>query len=458
MKLFVYITCFFVSLSFFSCSKDENVAQVEESPDPVTPTPDPEISDEDLMDYVQEETFKYFWDLAESNSGGARERYVAANPSQDAHVVTTGGTGFGLMAILVGVERGYVTRSEAVTRLNTLLTFLENADRFHGAWPHWLHGETGAVLPFSTNDDGVDLVETSFLAQGLICIKEYFKSGTEEEIALANKADELWKGVEWNWFTQNQNILYWHWSPNNGWAMNLPITGYNECLITYVMAASSPNYAIDSQVYTEGWASSGTIVSGNVQYDYPLLVKHQGNESYGGPLFWAHYSYLGLDPRNLSDSYANYWNVNVNHSMINYLYCVENPMGYTHYGEDFWGLTASYSRNADGSLGYSAHTPTNDLGIVSPTAAISSIPYTPEESLAAMHYFYLYDDILTGEAGFYDAFSPHYNFWVAEAYLAIDQGPQIIMIENYRSGLLWDLFMQNEDIQNGLTNLGFSYE
>lgn len=457
MKLFVYISYAFVFLSFVSCSDDTSIIQDQETPDPVSP-PDPVISDIELVNVIQEKTFAYFWDFAESNSGGARERYIPANPSQDAHVVTTGGTGFGLMAILVGVERGYVSRAAAVTRLTTLLDFLENADRFHGAWPHWLNGETGAVIPFSTNDDGADLVETSFVAQGLICVKEYFKSGTEAEIALANQADALWKGVEWNWFTQDQNVLYWHWSPNSGWAMNLPITGYNECLITYVMAAASPEFAIDQQVYTSGWASDGAINVANSQYGYPLVVRHQGAENYGGPLFWAHYSYLGLDPRNLSDAYANYWDVNVNHTMINYSYCVENPLGYSHYGEDCWGLTASYTRNADGSLGYAAHTPTNDLGVISPTAAISSLPYTPEQSLAAMHYFYSYDHLLLGDAGLYDAFRPSANFWVAEAYLAIDQGPQIIMIENYRTGLLWNLFMQNEDVQNGLTNLGFSYE
>jgi len=415
---------------------------------------EPEVADEELMDLTQAETFKYFWNFADASSGGARERYHPNDPGNSEGVVTTGGTGFGLMAILVGIERGFVSRTEGVERLNTLLDFLENADRFHGAWSHWINGSTGAVIPFSDLDDGGDLVETAFLTQGLICVKEYFKNGSASEQTLAQQADDLWKGVEWDWYTQNQNVLYWHWSPNFGFDINFQLRGYNEVLITYIMAAASPDYGITKEVYTSGWASDGSIVSTNTQYGYPLLVKHNGSEQFGGPLFWAHYSYLGLDPRNLSDDYVDYWDVNVNHTMINYEYCVANPDRFQDYGEDCWGLTASYSRNNDGTIGYKAHSPSNDTGVISPTAAISSIPYTPEESLDAMHYFYRNRDDLLGPAGFYDAFSPEYD-WVAEAYLAIDQGPQIIMIENYRTGLLWNLFMGNEDVQAGLTKLGF---
>ena len=375
---------------------------------------------------------------------------------RDENIIAVGGTGFGLMAILVGIERGFVTRTEGMERLTKMLSFLENADRFHGAWPHWLHGNTGKVIPFSPKDDGGDLVETAFLVQGLICIQEYLKDGNTEEKELSVKAETLWKGVEWNWYTQNLNTLFWHWSPNFNFDINLPLKGYNEVLITYVLAAASPDHSIEKDVYTNGWASNGSIQSGNTKYSLPLLVDHAGSPQFGGPLFWAHYSYLGLNPNGLEDDFANYWEVNLNHSKINYNYCVENPKGYQEYGENCWGLTASYTRNEDGSLGYSAHKPANDTGVISPTASISSMPYTPTESLKALHYFYQHRDKLLGPAGFYDAFSPEYNFWVARAYLAIDQGPEIIMIENYRSGLLWNLFMQNEDVINGLSKLNFN--
>ena len=438
----------------FACGSEDGPGYQEPyNPNQNDPVIEP-LTDTEMLDLVQEETFKYFWDYANTESGAARERYHVDNPSLNANVVTTGGSGFGLMAILVGIERGYVTRTEAVTRLNTILDFFENADRFHGAWSHWIDGGTGNVLPFSAEDNGGDLVETAFLAQGLICIKEYFKNGTTEEQALATQADNLWKGIEWDWYTQNQNTLYWHWSPSNDFSINLELKGYNETLIAYVLGAASPDYTIPTDAYHQGWASNGNIVSGASQYGIPLILDHAGTGT--GPLFWAHYSHLGLNPTNLTDQYANYWDLNVNHTNINYEHCVDNPNNYAGYGADCWGLTASYSRNSDGSVGYNAHDPENDTGIISPTAAISSMPYTPQKSLAAMHYFYQKGDNLLGPAGFYDAFSPHYD-WYTPRYLAIDQGPQIIMIENYRTGLLWNLFMQNQDVQNGLNSLGFNY-
>ncbi len=439
---------------FLSCSKS-SIYQVSENPD--VPADGNTQTDDEIMDLVQEETFRYFWDFAEATSGAARERYHPENPSLDAHVVTSGGTGFGLMAIIIGMERGYITRKEGLDRIGTIISFLETADRYHGAWPHWMDGRNGKVIPFSDLDNGGDLVETAFLVQGLICLKEYLSEGAESEQSLATRADVLWKGVEWSWYTQNQQVLYWHWSPDYGFDINLQLKGYNEVLITYVLAAASTDFSIEREVYDMGWASDGAITSANTKYTIPLLVNHSGATEYGGPLFWAHYSYLGLDPRNLADAYVNYWQLNVNHTRINNQYCIENPKGYTDYGENCWGLTASYTRNEDGSLGYAAHRPGDDRGVISPTAAISSIPYTPEASLAAMHYFYLHKDKLLGPAGFYDAFSPEYDFWVAEAYLAIDQGPALIMIENYRTGLLWDLFMANEEVRGGLDKLGFSY-
>tara|TARA_R110002049_G_scaffold307778_1_gene509464 strand:- start:8765 stop:10135 length:1371 start_codon:yes stop_codon:yes gene_type:complete len=448
-----------VCLMIFSCGGDDGPGYQEpympgSDDDPVVIVP---LSDEEMMDLTQKETFKYFWDFANTASGAAKERYHPNETTLNQNVVTSGGTGFGLMSIIVAIERGFITRAEGVSRLNKILTFLETANRFHGAWSHWIDGNSGNVIPFSAKDDGGDLVETAFLTQGLICVYEYLKNGSDTEKTLATKADTLWKGVEWNWYTQNQDALYWHWSPNFGFEINLKLTGYNEVLITYVLAAASPDYSIAKTAYEKGWASSGAIVSSASQYGFPLVLKHVGGSNFGGPLFFSHYSFLGLNPKNLTDQYANYWNVVVNHTKINRQYCIANPKNYLGYGADTWGLTASYSRNDDGSRGYSAHSPTNDKGVISPTAAISSIPYTPAESLQVMHYLYQNKDKLLGPAGFYDAFSPHFNYWVTETYLAIDQGPQIVMIENHRTGLLWNLFMQNEDVKKGLDKLGFNY-
>ncbi len=418
------------------------------------------LSDEALLDTVQRQTLKYFWDYAEPNSGMARERYHpdGVYPRDDEHVVTTGGSGFGLMAIVVGMEREFIPRDSAVARLDKIADFLDNTTRFHGVWPHWMNGETGETQAFSAKDNGGDIVETSFMAQGLLVVREYLKNGNEAEKAVAKKYDDLWKGIEWNWYTNNKNGIYWHWSPDYEWEMDFMIEGYNECLITYVMAASSPDHAIDAEVYHEGWARGGNITTDVQSYDLPLILKHNTRGDKGGPLFWAHYSYLGLNPKGLSDQYADYWDLNVSHSKINYLYCQENPEDFETYNENSWGLTASYTRNEDDGIGYAAHSPDDDKGVVSPTAAVSSLPYTPEESMRAIRYFFEdKNELLWGPAGFYDAFSLEGDDWVADKYLAIDQGPMVVMIENYRTGLIWNLFMNAPEVKAGLDKLGFKY-
>jgi hypothetical protein len=436
---------------FISCSCTDPAPTVPEEPTP----PVVVLTDNEMLDKVQKDALKYFWEYAETNSKLARERYHTDNTSVDANLVTTGGSGFGLMTILVGIERGFIPRAEAETRLLTALTFLENADRFHGAWPHWMNGTNGEVVPFGTVDNGGDLVETSFLCQALICVREYFKDGTASEQALALKADELWKGVDFNWYTRGEDALYWHWSPEYEWQMNFKLEGYNECLITYVMAAASPTHPIPPAAYHEGWARSGGIVNPGIRFGMPVVFNYNGSNGHVGPMFWAHYSYLGLDPEGLTDQYADYWTLVQNHAKIQVQHAITNPLQWEGYNDSVWGLTASYTRNLDGSTGYTDHKPTNDRGIITPTAALSSFPYTPVESMKALRYLYgQQSPALVGVAGPYDAFSPHYN-WVTPRYLAIDQGTIVPMIENYRSGFLWDLFMGAPEVQAGLVNLGF---
>ena len=408
-----------------------------------TPEEELQLTDEKLLDLVQHQSFKYFYDFGHPDSGLARER----NSNLD--TVTSGGTGFGLMALVVGMERGFITRQEGTARLEKILSFLETCDRYHGVWPHWLNGATGKVIPFSPKDNGADLVETAFLVQGLITIREYLRDTDTHEKELKERIDTLWQEVEWDWFTQGgQEVLYWHWSPDFGWEMNHAIRGHNETLITYVLAASSPTHAIDSMVYHAGYARNGELVNGSSYYGIKLPL----GEELGGPLFFSHYSFLGLDPRNLQDQYANYWEQNVNHTLINRQYCIENPNNFKGYSADCWGLTAS-----DNHQFYSAHSPTNDLGVITPTAAISSIPYTPEYSIQAIrHFYYELGEKLWGEYGFHDSFNQTENWW-ADSYLAIDQGPIVVMIENYRSGLLWELFMSAPEIAPGLEKLGFSF-
>ncbi|NVO84063.1 glucoamylase family protein [Hymenobacter terrestris] len=404
------------------------------------------LTDEQLLDLVQRQTFRYFWDFGHPVSGMARER---SNVSFDygSEVVTTGGTGFGLMAIIVAAERGWITREQAAERTLKIVNFLWKADMYHGVFPHWLDGTTGKTIRFSPKDDGADIVETSFLFEGLICARQYFSRDLLAESALRNKILWMWEGVEWTWFQQgNQNVLYWHWSPNNGWSMNHQIHGWNECLVTYVLAASSPRYAISKAVYDQGFATGDAFLNGKEFYKTKLPL----GIDYGGPLFFSHYSFLGIDPRGLKDQYADYFAQNKAHTLINRAYCIDNPKGYKGYGPNSWGLTAS-----DSYKGYAAHSPTEDLGVISPTAAISAMPYTPEFSMQALRHFYDdKGDSLWGEYGFVDAFSEQHN-WYAKSYLAIDQGPIVSMIENHRTGLLWKLFMSSPDVQRGLTKLGF---
>jgi hypothetical protein len=414
------------------------------------------VEDQRIFDEVQKATFQYFWDGAEPNSGLARERFHVDGvyPQNDKHIITSGGGGFGVMAILVGIERGFITREEGLARLERIVKFLETADRFHGVWPHWWNGETGKVKPFSKKDDGGDLVETSFMLQGLLCVRQYFAEGSDREKALAARCDQLWREVDFNWYRNGKNVLYWHWSPNFGWEMNFAVSGYNECLIMYVLAASSPTHGVPAEVYHEGWAKNGGIRHQTSKYGYDLQLKHNGAEEYGGPLFWAHYSYLGLDPRKLKDKYADYWKENRHQALINYNWCVENQGGFKGYGADSWGLTSSYSVK-----GYAGHAPgiKRDRGVIAPTAALASMPYTPKESMAAMKNWYLNKkDKLFGPYGFYDAFSDTES-WYPQRYLAIDQGPIVVMMENYRSGLIWDLFMSCDEVKQGLDKLGFTY-
>lgn len=450
----------FSVLALTSCKNatKDSIAEQEQ-----TATDSTSLSEDELLDRVQQQTLKYFWDFAEPNSGMARERYHPDGnyPKNDPNIVTTGGSGFGLMAIVAGIERGFIPREEAVARLDKIATFLENTPKYHGAFPHWINGETAATQDFGSDskDNGGDIVETSFLAQGFIVVRQYLQNGNEKEKAVAAKFDKLWKNIDWDWYTNNKNGIFWHWSPDYKFEKNFMIEGYNECLVTYIMAASSPDHAIKPEVYHQGWARGGNITTDKKAYGIPLILKYNTVGDKAGPLFWAHYSYLGLNPKGLSDRYANYWDLNVNHTNINYEYAQENPNNFKTYSPESWGLTASYSKNEDGSTGYTAHSPDDDKGVVSPTAAVSSIPYTPKKSLRAIRYFYEdQHDLLWGPAGFYDAYSLDGGDWVAKKYLAIDQGPMVVMIENYRSGLIWDLFMSAPEIQKGLKSLDFNFE
>jgi len=406
------------------------------------------LPDDALLEVVQRQTFRYFWEGAHPVSGLAFDRRTSRKRSKDTDAVTVGGSGFGVMALLVAAERGWISRAAALERLARMLELLARARCYHGAFPHFMDGGTGKAIPFGRKDDGADIVETSLLMMGLLAAREYFERDAPAEAAARSRITELWNDVEWSWFTQDgRDVLYWHWSPYNGWAMNHQIRGWNECLITYALAASSPRYAIEPEVYHKGFANSGEFRNRKSWYGIELPL----GMAYGGPLFFTHYSFCGLDPRGLSDRYADYWAQNVHHVRINRAHCIENPGKFEGYGESCWGLTAS-----DDPGGYSAHAPDNDNGTISPTAALASLPYAPAEVMALLrHFLTRHGKRVWRELGFIDAFCESQK-WYADTFLAIDQGPIIVMIENHRTGLLWNLFMAVPEVRTGLRRLGFT--
>ena len=428
--------------------------------DPINATTK-KMNDEELLSMVQEACFRYYWEGAEEKSGLALENIPGRK-----NMVATGASGFGIMAIITGVERGFINRKEAVERFTRIVNFLKSADKFHGAFSHFMDGPTGNVEPFfGPRDNGGDLVETSFLMQGLLTARAYFSKETSEETYLREVITEIWQGIEWDWYRQfeDSKFLYWHWSPDKGWIINHRLIGWNETMITYILAMASPTHAIPASMYYTGWASEdsfaqqyranwgqtndGTLYkNGNTYFGIPLPV----GVSNGGPLFFTHYSYLGLDPHKVTDAYTNYFINNKNIALINYRYCVENNKGFTGYSDSCWGLTAS-----DGPYHYAANEPVpwQDEGKIAPTGAIASFPYTPAESMKALkNYYYNYGSFLWGEYGFRDAFDLSKN-WCSDIYMGLNAAPITVMIENYRTGLLWKLFMSNGEVTKALNNI-----
>ncbi len=390
-----------------------------------------DLDENALLDIVQRQTIRYFWEGAHPVCGLARDRHLTTGNSGKNHLVAIGGSGFGIMAIVVAVERGWIPRSAALSRLDQMLAMLETAPRYHGMFSHFIDGRTGATIPFRRKDDGADVVETTFLFQGLICARQYFARNTPLEARLRSRIEVLLAEAEWTWFTRGRRSLYWHWSPNHGWAMNLPIEGWNECLLCFVLAAGSEHHAIDPEIYHEGFARG-------IEF-----------RNFSGPLFFSHFSFCGLDPNGLSDNHADYWEQNVGHTRANYWHCVHNPHGHVGYGPDCWGLTASH-----GPSGYVAHSPERDIGVITPSAALSSFPYAPVEALDALRGFLTKPRRrIWGRFGFVDSFCETRD-WYSRTYLAINQGPIVTMIENHRSGLLWRLFMNAPEVRTGLARLG----
>lgn len=421
------------------------------------------MTDQQLLTMVQRYSFLYYWEGGHNVNGMAHEN-IPGNPD----LVATGATGFGVMALITGIYNDFITREQGVDRMLKIVRFLEKADRFHGAFAHFMNGKTGHVIPlFGKYDDGGDLVETAFLMQGLLVARQFFDHDNPKEKEIRNDITDLWESVDWSWYRMNSDspFLYWHWSPDYGWYIHHPLIGWNETMIAYLLAIASPTHSVPASMYYSGWASQSKFAvryrqgwgrttagdrykNGNIYYGITLPV----GVGHGGPLFFTQYSFMGFDPRNKKDRYANYFINNRDIAWINQAYCETDPGMYKAYGDSCWGLTAS-----DGPNGYKAHSPEmmNDDGTITPTGAISSFPYTPNASMKALKYFYRkWGKELWGVYGFRDAFNPTQN-WVAHIYMGLNQAPMAVMIENYKSGLIWKLFMSNPEIKSMLQKIGF---
>jgi len=403
------------------------------------------MADDALLEIVQRQTFRYFWEGAHPISGMARDRQTLT-PRLDNDLIAIGGTGFGIMGIVVAIERGWIGRDDGVDRVNRITSLLERAGRYHGMFPHFIDGRTGQTIRFARNDDGGDCVETALLFQGLLCARQYLTRKSAPETHLRERIDRLWRAIEWDWYCRSEEALYWHWSSGKGWAMECPVSGWNEGLLPYILASGSSTHPIDANAYHRGFARLGQMANGGNFYGIDLPL----GPDFGGPLFFAQYSFCGLDPRRLRDRYAHYWEQNVSHTRINYEHCARNPHGHVGYGPDCWGLTSGH-----GPFGYVAHAPCNDRGVITLSAALSSLPYTPPESMRALRYFFSKPlHRIWGNFGFVDSFCEDLG-WFARTHLAVNQGPIIAMIENHRSGLLWELFMSAPEVREGLRRLDF---
>lgn len=422
-----------------------------------------ELSDDELLTMLQEACFRYYWEGAHPVAGATLE-----NIPGDERIVATGATGFGIMALIVGVDRGFITRDQGIERLTQILDFLEKVPRYHGVWSHFLNGNSAqSMLVFGMFDNGGDLVETAFLMQGLLASRQYFKGDSEAEQSIYQRITHLWETVEWDWYrrTPKNDALLWHWSPQWSWFIDHRLTGFNETMITYLLAIASPTHGVPANLYYTGWAGQSEAAvayrsgwSGSTQGDHYLNghsyygIKLDVGSGTGGPLFFTQFSFMGFDPRGIHDRYADYFDNNRNLVLIDQAYCETNPGHYQGYGENDWGLTAS-----DDQLGYSVHAPdrATDNGTITPTGALSSFPYAPEASMAALKFFYRdLGDRLWGVYGPHDAFNLSRN-WFSPVYMGLDQAPIVVMVENYRTGLIWKLFMSNPEIQPMLDKIGF---
>ena len=409
------------------------------------------ITDAALLDSLQRTSFQYFWDQGSSVTGLIRDRNTGGSPA------STASTGFGLSAICIGIDHGWVSRTDGATRVLTALQVLWNMPQgnatsgtigYKGLYWHWLDMSTAT----RTWDSELSTIDTALLFAGIMDAREYFTSNTGDEPQIRALADSITSRADWAFMKNGGPGLKMGFKPGvTGFSGFGTWTGYNEAMIMYIIAIGSHTHPVPSS----DWKTWTSGYNWSTQFGYTYLIFP--------PLFGHQYSHCWIDFRAVQDTFmmthsSNYFENSTRATLAQRAYAIANPGGKVGYGANLWGLTASDVPPPTGYNARGAPPAQNDDGTITPTAPISSIPFAPTECLAVAHNLWdNYGTFLWGPYGFKDAFNLTSNpDWYDTDYLGIDQGPIIMMIENYRNNAVWNRFMKHPDIVRGMFLAGFS--
>jgi hypothetical protein len=416
----------------------------QESLDSATISVTPQVlDDEAFLDLVQRTAFDYFWYETNPENGLIKDR------SNDPSRSSIAAVGSGLSAPTVGIDRGWISREAGQARVLTTLQFLGNsphgpeadATGYKGFYYHFLDMQTGR----RDGDSELSTIDTALLLGGVLHVQQYFDRDDATEATIRALADNLDRRVDWPWMQVRSAKICHGWNPETGF-LRYDWGGYNEAMILYLLALGSPTFPISPEAWT-AWTSS---YAWQTHYGQAFVVFP--------PLFGHQYSHVWIDFRGIQDAYMrakglDYFENSRRATLANRAYVIANPHGWADYGENVWGLTASDIPTSYSARG--APPAERDDGTITPTAVGGSFAFTPRESLAALRHMYAtYRTQIWGPYGFKDAFNPSMK-WFASDYLGIDQGPIVLMIENYRTGRIWHEFMQHPTIQSGLARAGF---
>ena len=411
--------------------------------------PNPFASDDAFLDYVQQANFDYFWYAANPANGLVPDRSATGSACSIAAV------GFGLTAIGIGIDHGWISRTQGVARvLTTLNTFLQGPQGantsgtigYKGWFYHWLDMNTA----LRASGSELSSIDTTLLLSGILYSKQYFNGANSDETSIRTMSDAIFNRVDWNWMAQGTDAVAMGWQPTSGFTGYGNWVGYDEGMILYLLGLGIATNPLPASAWSY-WTSGYTWYT---YYGESFVLFP--------PLFGHEYSHCWIDFRHIADAYMNsqsstYFENSRRAALAQRAYCIANPanppLGWVGYSGNVWGLTA-----CDGPTGYNAHgapPALNDDGTIAPTAPGGAMAFTPEYSLPTLQYFYSQFRLHIWTAyGFHDAFNLSAQ-WYDTDELGIDQGPIVIMIENYRTQRPWRLFMQNEEVQRGLQRAGF---